>query len=53
MDKTPAAIEARRRTLMESRRVAIERRDWQAMNDITKRLSKLPVKGEKDYPRAS
>lgn len=53
MTNTPAAIEARRKALMESRRVAIDNRDWNAMNDITKRLAKLPVKGEKDYPRAS
>ncbi len=46
-------VEARRRKLMESRREAINRRDWNAMNEITKRLAKLPVKGEKAPSRAS
>lgn len=47
-----AAIEARRKALMSSRNDAIENRDWAKMNDITKKLAKLPVKGDKDYPRA-
>ena len=38
-------IEDRRRKLMEARTVAIQRRDWNAMNEITKRLAKLPIKG--------
>lgn len=41
------AIEARRQKLMAARTVAIANRDWAAMNEITKRLAKLPVKGER------
>ena len=37
-------IEQRRKTLMAARAKAIDQRDWQAMNEITKRLAKLPVK---------
>ena len=36
---------------MAARQDAIARRDWAAMNEITRRLAKLPVKGDKDYPR--
>jgi len=37
-------IEDRRRKLMVARNEAVARRDWQAMNDITRKLAKLPVK---------
>lgn len=40
------AIESRRKALMAARHDAIERRDWAAMDEITRRLAKLPVKGE-------
>ena len=42
-------VEARRRKLMQARTVAIHQRDWQAMNEITKRLAKLPMKTAKGY----
>jgi hypothetical protein len=45
-------IETRRQALMAARTIAITQCDWQAMNEITKRLAKLPVKGEVDYPRS-
>jgi hypothetical protein len=51
MEQTRAAIEARRRKLMDARTVAINQRDFAAMNEVTKKLAKLPVKGEPDYPR--
>jgi len=50
---TNPVIEARRKALMAARTVAIDKRDWAAMNEITKRLAKLPVKGDKDYPSAT
>jgi hypothetical protein len=46
-------IEARRTALMTARNTAYAGRDWQTVNEITKRLAKLPVKGEKDYPAGS
>lgn len=49
MTKINPVIEARRRALMEARQVAYKARDWAAVNEITKRLAKLPVKGEKGY----
>jgi hypothetical protein len=49
MPNTQPAIEDRRRKLMEARTVAIANRDWQAMNEITKRLAKLPLKTAKGY----
>ena len=52
MDMTAATVEARRRKLMDARQIAVAAKDWQAMNDITRKLAKLPVKGEPDYPRA-
>lgn len=51
MDKTPATVETRRRKLMDARQIAVRNRDWAQMNEVTKRLAKLPVKGEPDYPR--
>lgn len=42
-------IEARRRALMDARSVALKNRDWAAMNEITKRLIKLPLKTTKGY----
>jgi len=51
---TPAArdIESRQRALMAARDEAYARRDWPTVNEITRKLAKLPVKGDKDYPRA-
>jgi hypothetical protein len=43
---TSPRVEDRRRKLMAARIEAITRRDCVAMNEITKRLAKLPVKGE-------
>jgi hypothetical protein len=40
-------IEARRRKLMAERDEAVRARDWPRMNEITRRLAKLPVKGER------
>ena len=34
---------ARRRALMQARDAAVAQRDWQAMNDITIKLAKLPT----------
>ena len=42
-------IETRRRALLVARTEAIANRDWQAMNEITKRLAKLPLKSTKGY----
>jgi hypothetical protein len=44
---TDPKIEARRRKLMAERDAAVAARDWPRMNEITKRLAKLPVKGER------
>lgn len=40
-------VETRRQRLMTARRDALARRDWPAMNAITMRLAKLPVKTSK------
>ncbi len=50
VERTAAEVEQRRRALMQARTVAVTARDWQAMNDLTRKLACLPVKGERDYP---
>ena len=42
-------VESRRQMLIVKRAVAVANRDWHAMNEITKRLAKLPAKTSTGY----
>jgi hypothetical protein len=38
-----ARVQRRRHALMRERQLAVAERDWPVMNEITKRLAKLPI----------